>query len=88
MSKNYRLKVGKVGHKVVDAYKGTEEKFCDAFLEKNENSEQGYILKTGATTKKAVGVYQKIEDSVVSGYKKIEEKFIDAFLEDVDSEEE
>ncbi len=88
MSKNYRLKVGKVGHKVVDAYKGVEEKFCDAFLEKDENSEQGYSLKTSVTAKKVVGVYQKIEDSVVGEYKKIEGKFVDAFLEEVDSEEE
>ncbi|MFV0239669.1 MAG: hypothetical protein ACK5H4_06455 [Lacrimispora sphenoides] len=87
MSKNYRLKVGKVGQRVVDAYKGIEEKFCDAFLEKDENSEQGCTLKTGATAEKVVGAYQKIEDSVVGGYKKIEEKFVDAFLEEVDSED-
>lgn len=88
MSKNYRLKVGKVGQKVIDAYKGVEEKFCDTFLDKDENSEQGYTLKTDATAKKVVGAYQKIEDSVVGGYKKIEGKFVESFLEEVDSEEE
>jgi hypothetical protein len=76
MSKNYRLKVGKVGQKVVDVYKGVEEKFCDTFLDKDENSEQGYTLKTGATAKKVVGAYKKIEG-----------KFIESFLEEVDSEE-
>lgn len=80
MSKNYRLKVGKVGQRVVDAYKSVEEKFCDAFLEKDENSEQGYTLKTGATAEKVVGAYQKIEDSVVGGYKKIEGKLSMHFL--------
>jgi len=87
MSKNYTLKVGKAGQKVVDAYKSVEEKFCDTFLEKDKDSEHKYTLKTGKTAERVVGAYQKIEDRVVGGYKKIEKKFVDAFLEEVDSED-
>ena len=32
----YKLKTGKVGDAVVDAYKKIEEKFVDKFLEKEE----------------------------------------------------
>ncbi|MGL5436426.1 MAG: hypothetical protein ACRDBO_13665 [Lachnospiraceae bacterium] len=88
MNKEYTLKVGKVGQKVVDAYKGVEEKFCDTFLEKDSDSGHGYTLKTGKTAERVTGAYQKIADSVVSGYKKIEEKFVEAFLEPVDSDDE
>ena len=43
----YKLKTGKLGEKVVKAYGKTEQAFCDAFLEKDENSPSGYSLKAG-----------------------------------------
>jgi len=84
----YRLKPGKIGEKVVNAYKGVEDKFKDAFLEEDKSSDSGYTLKTGKMADTAVEAYKKIEDTVVGGYKKIEDKFVDAFLEKVDPKEE
>ena len=94
----YRLKPGKIGTKVIGSYKKIEEKFTDAFLEKDENSPSGYTLKTGKTGEKVVGAYQKVEDGVVGtykkiengvvgSYKKIENAFVDRFLEKVDKPE-
>ena len=93
----YTLKTGKVGEKVVGAYKKVEETFTDAFLEKGEQTAGTYTLKTGGVAKKVVdgfkaiengvvGGYQAIENGVVGGYKKIESKFVDAFLEKVEDE--
>ncbi len=76
----YKLKTGKVGEKVVKAYKGIEDKFVETFL--NEDGS----MKTGGLDKKAVTAYKKIEDTVVGGYKKIENAFVDTFLEKVDDE--
>ena len=78
----YQLKSGKLGKKVMNAYKKVEEKFTDTFLEKDENSLTGYTLKTGKTAEKVTGAYQKIEDGVVGTYKKIENAFVDKFLEE------
>lgn len=88
----YKLKVGEVGQKVIDAYQKIEDKFIDTFLEKDEC---GYSMRTGKVGETVVngfkkiedsviGGYQAIEDGVVNGYKKVEDKFVDAFLEEVD----
>ena len=85
----YKLKPGKLGEKIVDTYKGIEEKFVDTFLEEDGS------LKTGGMAEKATSAYQKIEDAVVGGYKKVEDTFVggykkvedafvDAFLEKVE----
>jgi hypothetical protein len=82
----------------VGTYKGSEKKFTDSFLEKDEKSEGGYTLKTGKTAEKVTGAYKKIENGVVRGYKKIEsgvvggykkmeDKFVDAFLEKVEDQD-
>ncbi len=71
----YHLKPGKLGQKVIGAYKGIEEKFVDTFLEEDGS------LKTGGMADKVTGAYQKVEDTVVGGYKKLENAFVDAFLE-------
>lgn len=83
---DYKLKTGKVGEKVVGAYKKIEESFTDAFLEKSDEAESGYTLKTGKVGEKVVGGYKAIEDAVVGSYKKIEDKFVDTFLEEVQDE--
>lgn len=80
----YKLKVGKVGEKLVDGYKKVEEKFTDKFLEKDKTSPTGYSMKTGKTAGKVVHGYQKIEDTVVEAYKKVEDGFVDIFLEKVE----
>lgn len=71
----YHLKPGKLGQKVIGAYKGIEKKFVDTFLEEDGS------LKTGGMADKVTGAYQKVEDTVVGGYKKLENAFVDAFLE-------
>ncbi len=82
----YQLKPGKLGEKIVGAYKEIEKKFVDTCLEEDGS------LKTGGMAKKATDAYQKVEDTVVGGYKKIEDTvvggyqkvetaFVDAFLE-------
>ena len=87
----YRIKTGKLGQKLTNAYQHTEQKFTEKFLQKDENSPSGYTLKTGKigetvtqTYQKiengVVGSYQKIENGVVGSYKKIENAFVDAFL--------
>ncbi|MGN0483748.1 MAG: hypothetical protein ACI4HI_09375 [Lachnospiraceae bacterium] len=87
----YQLKTGKIGERVVGAYKKVETKFTDTFL--NEDGS----LKTGGMADKAtstyqkiedgvVGSYKKIEDSVVGTYKKVEQAFVDAFLEEVEED--
>ncbi|MGM9589500.1 MAG: hypothetical protein ACI3V0_04925 [Faecousia sp.] len=74
----YKLKTGKLGKKIVNAYKGIEDKFVDTFLEEDGS------LKTGGMAEKATSAYQRIEDAVVGGYKKVEGAFVDAFLEKVE----
>ena len=94
----YKLKPGKIGNAVINTYKKTEEKFTEAFLEKDENSSSGYSLKTGKTAQKVTGIYKgieegvvntykKIEDGAVGSYKKIEDSFVNAFLDKTDPEE-
>lgn len=76
----YKMKTGKLGEAVVDAYKKIEDKFTDAFL--NEDGS----LKTGGMADKATAAYQKVEDAFVGGYKKVEGAFVDTFLEKVEDE--
>ena len=80
--REYKLKTGKLGEKIVGAYKTVEEKFADTFLEEDGS------LKTGGMAQKVTNVYQKIEDTVVNGYQRIEDtvvggyqKIEDAFVE-------
>ena len=73
----YKLKPGKLGKKIMDAYQGIEDKFVDKFLEEDGS------LKTGGMAEKATAAYHKGEDPVVGGYKKFENAFVDAFLEKV-----
>lgn len=68
-----KLKVGKLGEKIVGAYKSIEDKFVDTFLEENGS------LKTGGMAQKATSTYQKIEDAVVGGYKKVEDTFVGGY---------
>jgi len=77
----YKLKPGKLGKKIMDAYQGIEDKFVDKFLEEDGS------LKTGGMAEKATAAYHKVEDTVVGGYKKVENAFVDAFLEKVDEPE-
>lgn len=74
----YKLKAGKLGEKIVNTYKGIEDKFVDTFLEEDGS------LKTGGMAEKATSAYKKIEDAVVGGYKRVEDAFVDAFLEKVE----
>lgn len=89
----YKLKPGKLVEKIIDTYKGIEDKFTDTFLEEDGS------LKTGSVGEKVVSAYQKIEDTVVGsykkvedifvgGYKKVENAFVDAFLEKTEEDTE
>lgn len=75
----YRLKTGRFGKKITDAYEKIEQKFVDTFLEEDADSEFGIRLKTGKTAEKVTEAYKSIEDSVVGTYQKIEDAFVDAF---------
>lgn len=77
----YKLKPGKLGRKIMDAYQGIEDKFVEKFLEEDGS------LKTGGIAEKATVAYHKVEDTVVGGYKKVENAFVDSFLEKVDEPE-
>lgn len=80
--KEYKLKQGKIGKKIVDRYKNIEEGFINIFLQKDKDSSSGYSIKTGKVGNSIISVYKKIEGTVVNEYKKIENKFINAFLEE------
>lgn len=69
----YRMKLGKIGEKVIDAYEKVEKKFTETFL--NEDGS----LKTGGMAEKATSAYQKIEDGVVGAYKKVEDGAVGAY---------
>ena len=88
--KEYKLKPGKIGDKLIETYQKVEDKFVDTFLEDDGS------LKTGGIDRKVTDAYKrvedtvvggckKVEDAVVGGYKKIENAFTDAFLEEKDS---
>lgn len=81
----YRLKAGKLGGKVLSAYKKAEDAFVDAFLEKGGDGETCLRLKTGKVGRAVVDGYQEVEATVVGAYKKIEEAFVDAFWEKADA---
>lgn len=69
----YRMKPGKIGEKVIDAYEKVEKKFTETFL--NEDGS----LKTGGMAEKSTSAYQKIEDGVVGAYKKVEDGAVGAY---------
>lgn len=83
----YKLKTGKLGEKVVGAYKKVEDAFVDAFLEQGGEGEGDLRLKTGKVGKAVVKGYQDVEDAFVGAYKKIEDAFVDRFLEKVEPEQ-
>lgn len=99
MSEN-KMKPGKLGQSAIDAYKEVEERFTDAFLEKDPTGEHLPTLKVGKVGQTVidayqkienavVGTYQKIEDTVVGEYKRVESGFVNAFLsEDKPGQEE
>ena len=64
----YKLKPGKLGKKIMDAYQGIEDKFVDKFQEEDGS------LKTGGMAEKATTAYHKVEDTVVGVYKKVQLK--------------
>ncbi|MGN1001610.1 MAG: hypothetical protein ACI4PC_02465 [Oscillospiraceae bacterium] len=64
---------GKLGEKIVGAYKKVEDKFVDTFLDEDGS------LKTGGMAQKATSAYQKIEDAVVGGYQKVEDTFVGGY---------
>ena len=78
---DYKMKTGKLGEKVVDAYKKVEDAFVGAFL--NEDGS----MKTGGMADKATAAYQKIENAFVGSYRKVEDAFVDTFLEKSDEGE-
>lgn len=53
----YKLKPGKLGKKIMDAYQGIEDKFVDKFQEEDGS------LKTGGMAEKATTAYHKVEDN-------------------------
>lgn len=95
----YKIKPGKIGTAVINAYKKVEENFSETFLERDETNEAGTTLKTGEVAKGVASGYKKIEHGVVEGfkkvetgvvggYKKIENRFVENFLEPVEPEDE
>lgn len=77
---DYKLKPGKLGEKLVGAYKDIERKFVETCLEEDGS------MKTGGMGKTVTNAYQTLEDTVVGGYKKVENAFVSAFLEETKSE--
>ena len=84
----YKLRTGKLGTKVVGAYKKVEDAFVDTFLEKGEGGDGDLRLKTGKVGEAVVKGYQEVEDTFVGAYKKIEDAFVDRFLEKVEPDQE
>ena len=78
---NYKIKPGKLGSKVVQAYRQAENAFVETFLEADGS------LKTGGMEQPVTDAYHKVEKAVVGGYRKVEKAFVDAFLEPTDSQE-
>ena len=46
----YKLKTGRLGEKVVNAYKGMEDKFVDTFLKEDGSLKTGVLLAAAAGT--------------------------------------
>ena len=81
--KEYKLKQGKIGKRIVDTYKNIEKGFINTFLQEDKESSFGYSIKNGRVANNVIAVYKKNEESVVNTHKKIEDKFVNAFLEEV-----
>lgn len=80
----YRLKPGKLGEKVVGAYKKVEDAFVDRFLEADADGTGEFLLKTGKVGEAVVKGYRDVENTFVGAYQKVEDAFVDAFLEKVE----
>lgn len=78
MSEN-KMKPGRIGQSAIDAYKEVEDKFTDAFLEKDPTGENLPTLKVGKLGQAAIDTYQKIEDVVVGTYQKIEDTVVGTY---------
>lgn len=74
-----QMKPGRIGQAAIDAYKDVEEKFTDAFLEKDPTGEGLPTLKVGKFGQAAIDTYQKIENAVVGTYQKIEDTAVGAY---------
>lgn len=74
----YRLKPGRLGKKILGAYRRIEKQFVDRFLEPDGS------LKTGGMGRRVTGAFRRVEKAVVGGYRKVEDAFVDAFLERTD----
>lgn len=71
----YTIKPGRLGRRIIRAYKAVENRFVRAFLQPDGS------LRTGAAGDKVVRAYKRVETAVVNRYKGIETAFVDAFLE-------
>lgn len=80
--KEYQIKPGKIGTKVINTYGKIEKKFTDAFLEADEGGEGGYHLKPGKVGGAVVDTYKKVEKGVTGAYKSVEDAFVETFLEE------
>lgn len=80
--KEYQIKPGKIGTKVIDTYGKVEKKFTDAFLEADESGEGGYHLKPGKVGNAVVDAYKKVEKGVTGAYQSVEDAFVEKFLEE------
>lgn len=58
----YKMKPGKIGEKVIGAYKNVEEKFVGTFLKEDGS------MKTGGMAEKVTGAYKKVEDAFVDAF--------------------
>lgn len=71
----YTIKPGRLGRRIIKAYKAVENRFVRAFLQPDGS------LRTGAAGDKGVRAYKRVETAVVNRYKGIETAFVGAFLE-------
>ena len=76
---------GKIRQAALDIHQKTEERFINAFLEKDDTQEHGYTLKTGKVGEKIVNGYKTVENCVITKYQKVEDAFVNAFLEKKES---
>ena len=94
----YTIKPGKIGTRLIGAYKKVEQSFTEKFLEEDETNQSGYTVKPGKIQNNVVDGYKKIENGVVDGYKsmatgvvgrykKIENKFIEKYLDPIDTDD-
>lgn len=71
----YTIKPGRLGRRIIKAYKAVENGFVRTFLQPDGT------LRTGAAGNRVIRAYKRVENAVVNRYKRIETAFVDAFLE-------